>query len=87
MAASLPVVATDVGGNYEAVQDGVSGLLVPSEDPAALSSAIMQLLSDPAKATRMGAAGREIVENRFTTEAMMSQIASVYEALLSDKSL
>lgn len=87
MAASLPVVATDVGGNNEAVRDGISGLLVPSEDPSALSAAIMQLLSDPAKATRMGAAGREIVESRFTTEAMMSQIAGVYEALLSDRPL
>jgi glycosyltransferase involved in cell wall biosynthesis len=84
MAASLPVVATDVGGNGEAVQDGVSGFLVPSEDPAALSLAIRQLLSDPEGARRMGATGRDIVERRFATEAMMSQIVSVYEALLCD---
>src|SRR5271170_4279147 len=50
MAAALPVVATSVGGNAEAVEDGVTGLLVPSEDPAALSAAITRLLSDPSQA-------------------------------------
>jgi glycosyltransferase involved in cell wall biosynthesis len=60
MAASLPVVATDVGGNAEAVQDGISGFVVPSEDPAALSAAILRLLSDPSLAQAMGAAGRNL---------------------------
>jgi glycosyltransferase involved in cell wall biosynthesis len=83
MAASLPVVATNVGGNGEAVQDGISGLLVPSDDPAALSSAINRLLADPAMAAAMGAAGREIVTRRFTTGAMMAQIAGAYNTLLS----
>jgi len=83
MAASLPVVATDVGGNSEAVQDGISGLLVPSEDPQALSSAIDRLLDDPAMAAAMGAAGREIVTSRFTTGAMMAQITGAYKAMLS----
>jgi glycosyltransferase involved in cell wall biosynthesis len=83
MASALPVVATDVGGNGEAVENGVSGLLVPSEDPLALSSAINQLLSDPALATRMGAAGRKLATDRFTTEAMMNQVAGAYAALLS----
>jgi glycosyltransferase involved in cell wall biosynthesis len=83
MAASLPVVATDVGGNSEAVQDGISGLLVPSEDPQALSSAIDRLLDDPAMAAAMGAAGREIVTSRFTNGAMMDQITGAYKALLS----
>ena len=58
MAASLPVVATNVGGNAEAVEDGVTGLLVPAEDPAALSAAITHLLSDPSQAKAMGTAGK-----------------------------
>jgi len=58
MAASLPVVATNVGGNAEAVKDGVTGFLVPSEDPAALSAAVARLLSDPSQAKLMGAAGK-----------------------------
>jgi glycosyltransferase involved in cell wall biosynthesis len=82
MAASLPVVATDVGGNAEAVKDGVSGFIVPAEDVAALSSAMIRLLSDPSKAKEMGEAGRELVKERFTIDAMMNQITNVYTSLL-----
>jgi L-malate glycosyltransferase len=82
MAASLPVVATDVGGNAEAVQDGVSGIIVPSEDVAALSAAILHLLSDAPKARQMGLEGKRLASERFTTDAMMTQITSVYSSLL-----
>jgi glycosyltransferase involved in cell wall biosynthesis len=85
MASSLPVVATDVGGNAEAVKDGITGFLVPSEDPVALSAAILRLLSDPIQAKAMGAAGRDLVEEKFTTEAMMNQIVGAYRNLLSGK--
>jgi len=85
MAASLPVVATDVGGNAEAVKDGVSGYLVPPEDPARLAAAILQLLANPSQAKSMGAAGRSIVAERFTIEAMMKRIVRTYEKLLSAK--
>jgi glycosyltransferase involved in cell wall biosynthesis len=83
MAASLPIVATDVGGNAEAVKDGVNGFIVPSEDPAALADAILRLLSDPVRATAMGLAGKALAAMQFTTEAMMSQIAGTYQKLLS----
>jgi glycosyltransferase involved in cell wall biosynthesis len=83
MAASLPVIATNVGGNSEAVKDGVSGFLVPSEDPAALAAAILRLLSDPSQAKAMGAAGKALASDNFTTEAMMTRITSAYENLLS----
>ena len=83
MAASLPVVATNVGGNAEAVTDGVSGLIVPPEDPAALAAAIMRLLSDPGKAQEMGAAGKKLASEKFTTDAMMHQITLAYASLLA----
>ncbi len=83
MAASLPVVATNVGGNAEAVEDNVCGFVVPSDDPAALSEAITRLLSDPPRAREMGAAGAELAAERFTTEAMMNRITSAYESLLA----
>lgn len=85
MAASLPVVATDVGGNAEAVIDGTSGFLVPSEDPDALAAAILMLLSDPAKANAMGLSGRNAVAERFTTEIMMDQTARAYREVLSER--
>lgn len=82
MAASLPVVATNVGGNAEAVEDGVSGFIVPVDDPAALSAAITRLIADPSQAKAMGEAGRNLVIEKFTTEAMMGKIASCYRNLL-----
>ncbi len=84
MAASLPVVATDVGGNSEAVIDGVNGFTVPSDNPAALATAITRLLSDPLMAKAMGAAGKVIVAEKFTTEVMMTRISCIYENLLSE---
>jgi glycosyltransferase involved in cell wall biosynthesis len=85
MAASLPIVATDVGGNAEAVQDGVTGFLVPSEDPAALAEAIVRLLSNPSQAKAMGLEGKALAARQFSTEAMMGRIASTYRKLLSKK--
>jgi glycosyltransferase involved in cell wall biosynthesis len=82
MAASLPVVATNVGGNAEAVEDGVTGFIVPSDDPVTLSAAITQLISNPSQAKAMGEAGRNLVMEKFTTEAMMSKIAACYRNLL-----
>jgi glycosyltransferase involved in cell wall biosynthesis len=83
MAASLPVVATNVGGNAEAVKDGINGLLVPPDDSMALAKAIAHLLSDPSQARKMGIAGKTIVAENFTTEAMMTKITRTYKDLLS----
>ena len=58
MLVGLPVVATDIPGPREQVVDGVTGLLVPLRDPAALAAAIGALVADPARRAAMGAAGR-----------------------------
>jgi L-malate glycosyltransferase len=86
MVASLPVVATGVGGNAEAVKDGVTGLVIPTEDPAALAAAIVRLLSDPLEAMTMGIAGKSLAAEMFTTEAMMGRIVSIYKDLLAQES-
>lgn len=85
MAAALPVVATSVGGNAEAVKDGVTGILVPPEDPAALSAAITRLISDPSQARAMGIAGKAFAAENLTTEAMMNRITAVYRDLLAHR--
>lgn len=85
MAASLPVVATDVGGNAEAVMDTISGFVVPPEDVDALSSAIGKLASDPELARAMGLAGRGLVEQKFTADAMMKCIVAIYDHVLSKR--
>lgn len=82
MASGLPVVATRVGGLPEVVQEGRTGLLVPSEDPAALAAALTALAADLSMARRMGAAGRARVEAQFTAEAMRQATARVYAEAL-----
>jgi glycosyltransferase involved in cell wall biosynthesis len=82
MSESLPVVATDVGGNAEAVLDKVSGFIVAPDDAPALADAITKLCLDPKSCCDMGRAGREIVEERFSEEAMMRRVQSAYVTLL-----
>jgi glycosyltransferase involved in cell wall biosynthesis len=82
MAAALPVVATAVGGNCEAVVEGETGLLVPPESPAALAEAILRLLGDPGVACAQGAAGRTRVERSFSLDAMVTRYEALYSELL-----
>ena len=79
MAMEKPVVATPVGGNAELVRDGVTGCLVPAEDPVALAAAVEGLLADPVRRARLGAAGRAHVERRHSMEAMVARYVDVYE--------
>jgi glycosyltransferase involved in cell wall biosynthesis len=83
MAASLPVVATRVGGNPEAVEDGVTGLLVPPEDPNALADALQELLSDSERSWAMGEAGRRLAIREFSSDRVVNQVADIYHRLLS----
>ncbi|SEO34992.1 Glycosyltransferase involved in cell wall bisynthesis [Salinihabitans flavidus] len=69
MAAGLPVVATQVAGVSELVEDGVSGRLVPPGDAGALADAIDTILRDPEEAVRLGQAGRAKVQAEFTVKA------------------
>jgi glycosyltransferase involved in cell wall biosynthesis len=85
MAAAKPVVATTVGGTDEAVVDGVTGILVPPADPAALSAAIRRILDDPDTAARLGAAGRERVVSTFSTHRMINATEQVYEELFQEQ--
>jgi len=83
MAAGLPVVGTCVCGTEEAVLDGVTGRLVPGGDSEALAEAIVEALSDPAKAARWGDAGRRRVAEHFTASRMARETAALYEELLT----
>ncbi len=85
LAAGVPVVATDVGGNRELVLDGETGLLVPPEDPAALATAIRRLLDDRALATRLAANGARFVRERLTVERMVEETERVYREVLSER--
>jgi glycosyltransferase involved in cell wall biosynthesis len=79
MAAGLPIVACRIGGIPELVEDGVTGLLVPPDDPDALGEAMAQLVANPARASALGAAARAAVAERFS---MARMIAGFTEILL-----
>ena len=80
MAAGLPVVATCVGGNPEAVVDGVTGWLVPPRNPKALAAKMIDLLNNPAKARIWGERGRRRVKEHFATERMVAKHLKLYQS-------
>jgi glycosyltransferase involved in cell wall biosynthesis len=82
MAAGVPVIAANVGGNPEIIEHDVSGLLVPVKDSAALAAAMGRLLDDPQLAARFGEAGRERVAEVFSMERSLGEIESLYERLV-----
>jgi glycosyltransferase involved in cell wall biosynthesis len=82
MACSLPCVATRVGGNSEALEDGRSGFLIESENPHLLADRILTLLRQPERAREMGREGRRVVEAKFTIQVMMSRLVESYHTIL-----
>ena len=78
MAARLPVIATQVAGTGELVEDGISGLLVPPGDAAALAAAIDALAADEALRRRMGEAGRAAVRAGFDIHAEARRLAALF---------
>jgi glycosyltransferase involved in cell wall biosynthesis len=75
-----PVVATFTGGTPEAVEDGVTGLLVRKNDVAALADAIVSLLRDPARRERMGAAARARLAAVFSEDKIVASLLDAYAA-------
>ena len=83
MATGLPVLATAGGGNVELVQAGYSGRLFPARDVACLARMLADYVADPSLRHAHGNAGRRIVMERFTLDAMVSGYQAVYEGVLS----
>lgn len=79
MATGCPVVATNVGGNASAVINGQTGTLVPSEDPKALSSAIIPLLTSSQLRAQYAAAGRALFDAKFSAHIMTRQYEQLYQ--------
>ena len=81
-AAAVPIVTSRAGGLPEAVQDGVTGILCPPGDVAALGAAIDRLAGDPALRARYGAAGRARILAEFSIDAMVDGNLRIYRQVL-----
>jgi mannosyltransferase len=82
MSVGAALVATRAGAAEIAVEDGVTGVLVPTDDAKALAAALEPLLRDPAAASAMGERGRQRVLDRFSLDAEANGIAAVYRTLI-----
>lgn len=81
MAMELPIVATDVGGNSEAIEDRVSGMIVPPRNPQAMAAAIATMLQDASLRRAMGAAARSRVEEKFSLQSCSDEYDAMYRSL------
>ena len=79
MAVGRPVVATRVSGIPEAVQDGVTGILTPPDDPAALTDALERIIADRSTAARMGDAARKFAEEEFGLARSSARLAALFK--------
>ncbi|HET8831082.1 MAG TPA: glycosyltransferase [Casimicrobiaceae bacterium] len=82
MATGLPVIATDVGGNPELVEEGITGHLLPARDSDALGHALVRFAGAAGESLTMGRAGRQRAERFFSLDGMVADYTALYERLL-----
>jgi len=87
MSVGLPVVATNVGGIPEIVEDGISGVLVPPCNPQQLAKGIAGLCRNPEMRKKMGAKGKESIAQKFRVSDFVKQTFDLYEQLLKKRGL
>lgn len=84
-ACGRPVITTDVPGCRDAIIPDETGMLVPVKDPAALAHAMIDLINNKDKRTRLGKAGRKLVEEKYSTDIINSQFLDLYNNLMKKK--
>jgi glycosyltransferase involved in cell wall biosynthesis len=84
LASGTPVVATDVGGIREIVEDGTTGWIVPPGQPRELAAAIIAVLADPQAAAESAARGREVMRRRFSLDKLVEEQSAIYRATLKE---
>jgi glycosyltransferase involved in cell wall biosynthesis len=84
MATGLPIVATRIGGTGIVVEDQVSGILIPADDPGALAGALVRLLEDRVLAATLGAAARRRACQEFGFDRMIARLEALYEKALGE---
>lgn len=84
MESGRPVITTPVGGIRDVVEQGVNGILIPQENPAAIAEAVIRLLRDKALAHRIAKAGQETVRKRFSVEQQIESTESIYREVMQE---
>jgi glycosyltransferase involved in cell wall biosynthesis len=87
MAMGLPVIGTALGGTVEQIEHGMTGYVVPPDDPQAMADAISKMLDFPELRTRFGKAGRQRFLSEFEFEAFYQQMLLHYDSLIQNKKL
>ena len=85
MAMGKPVVATNVGGIPEVVEEGQTGFLVPPRDPKAIADRVLSLCRDSARRLQMGRAARARVEDNFTVQSVSARLEGIYVRSLRER--
>jgi N-acetyl-alpha-D-glucosaminyl L-malate synthase BshA len=83
MSCGLPVIATEIGGIPEIVDDGVNGYLVPLKQPEIIAERILELNADLGLRKRLGEAARETVLERYTIDKIVMQYTEFFEEIIS----
>lgn len=87
LAVGTPTISTSIGGTPEIIDDGATGLLVPSDDANSLAEAIARLQSHPDDARRIGAAGKKHVRENLTWGAAAEGFEAIFEAIVAERGL
>lgn len=87
MACGLPVIATDVGGNGELVENRHTGTLIPSKDPEALAKQMAIYADDPQRRRQQGENGRNRIVERFSMAQMLSAYSNLYDQLMEQRGI
>jgi len=85
MAMEIPTISTTVSGIPELIDDGVNGLLVPPQDPAALADAIERLLADETLRLKLGQAARQKIIEAFDVDKSTAQIAALFQQIFAGR--
>jgi len=85
MSSGVPAVATDVGNVREAVEDNITGFVVPPDSPHALAEKIQALLGNDALRVNMGVASRQVACDKFSAERNFSSMMQLYDQIAGER--
>ena len=84
MVIGLPVIATDVGGTLETIEEGVEGLIISPRDPIAIQNAVLRIIEEPGITLKLGENGRKKVLSKFSLANQTRKYLDIYEELIKD---